>query len=287
MGNCCANCKQRERDSLIVYPDEEEIEFPQYSSFSDEQLECLEKENNFFRFITLIEYINLLAYFTLDTATLPYEGPFKLNFSSKDEFLSNYFYEELFQSFIENAILKDREIGEEETIFKEMNAELFKSLKLKLKQNYNEDISKKITKRDLISLGILFCKTSNISKIKVFFDIFKNENEEFVKSKELDEYLLSCFLISSYCMISAKKKLSQINPSIPGFSLEELKELLQFSELKDCQNLVKYFNDTFFTKNSFSWKEFKIKFKENGFGWIFSTKGIRQKLQENNKIYNV
>ena len=177
MGNCCANCKQRERDSLIAYPDEEEIEFPQYSSFSDEQLECLEKENNFFRFITLIEYINLLAYFTLDTATLPYEGPFKLNFSSKDEFLSNYFYEELFQSFIENAILKDREIGEEETIFKEMNAELFKSLKLKLKQNYNEDISKKITKRDLICLGILFCKTSNISKIKVVFDIFKDENE--------------------------------------------------------------------------------------------------------------
>ena len=130
-----------------------------------------------------------------------------LNSFQLNEFLSNYFYEELFQSFIENAILKDREVGEEETIFKEMNAELFKSLKLKLKQNYNEDISKKITKRDLISLGILFCKTSNISKIKVVFDIFKNENEEFVKSKELDEYLLCCFLISSYCMISAKKKI--------------------------------------------------------------------------------
>ena len=284
MGNCCQNCKQNERNSILICSDEEEIEFPQYSSISDKQLECLETENNLYRDINLIDYINLLAYFSLDTATVPFEGPVKITFSSKDEFLSNYFYEELFQSFIENAILNGREIGEQEIIFMEMNVELFKSLKLKLKQNYNEDKSKKITKRDLISLGILFCKSSNIHKIKIVFDIFKNENEEFVKSNELDEYLLCCFLISSYCMISAKSKLSQNNPTISGLSLEELKEFIQFSELKDCQNLVKYFNNTFFNKNSFKWNEFKIKFKDNGFGWIFSTKGIRQKLQENNSI---
>ena len=283
MGNCCVNCSQGERESVVIAPNEEEIEFPIYSSISDEQFECLEKDNNLFRYITLVEYINLLSYFTLDTATIPFDGPYKYTFNFKDEFLSHYFYEELFQSFIENCILKDREIEETENIFKEMSVELFKSLKLKLKQNYTEEKNKKITKRDLICLGMLFCKTSNINKIKLIFDIFKNENEEFVKSKEFDEYLLCSFLISSYCMISAKKKLSQTNPMIPGFSLEELKNLLQYAELKDCVNLVNYFNVNFFKKDSLNWNEFKQKFMGNGFGWIFSSKGIRQKLQENNQ----
>ena len=284
MGNCCSIFHKIEFQSTLLAQNEEEIDFPSYSSISDSHLECLEKDNNILRYITLIEYLNLLSYFTLDTATVPFEGTYKISFSSKDEFLSKTFYEELFQSFIENSILKDREKGETEITFKEICMELFKSLKLKLTQHFG-DKSKKITKRDLICLGTLFCKTSNISKIKILFDIFKNEKEEFSKSEELDEFLLCSFLISSYCLISAKKKLSSINPMIAELSLEDLKSMLQYAELKDCQNLVNYFNFYFFDKNSFTWEEFKHKFegKEDGFGWIFSSKGIRQKLQENNK----
>lgn len=280
MGNCLINCNKKEIEDTIIAQNEEEIDFPEYSSISDNHLECLEKDNNLFKFITLVEYLNLLSYFTLETATVPNEAPYRMNFSYKDKFLSDYFYEELFQSFLENTILKNREIGEEETTFKDMCIELFKALKLKLGQNYNE--TKNITKRDLICLGTLFCKTSNINKIKILFDIFKNEKEEFNPSEELDEFLLCSFLISSYCLISAKKNISQINPTIPEFSLDELKELLQYAELKDCQNLVKYFNNNFFfNKKALTWKEFKLKFiGKNSFGWIFSTKGIRQKLQE-------
>lgn len=280
MGNCFVNCKNTENESTLMAKNEEEIQFSQYSSLSDSQLEILEKDNNLFRYITLVEYINLLSYYTLETANIPFDGPYKITFSYKDEFLSQYFYEELFQNFIENTILKNRELGEQETTFKEMCLELFKSLKTKLKENYGED--KKVTKRDLICLGILFCKTNNINKIKIFFDLFKNEKEIFIQSNELNEYLLSSFLISSFCLISAKKKLSQTNPTIPEFSLEEIQSLLQNANLEDCINLVNYFNKNFFNKNIFyRWDQFIQKFEdENGFGWIFSSKGIRQKLQE-------
>lgn len=282
MGNCIVNCKKSENESTLLAQTEEEIEFPQYSSISDNHLECLEKENNLFRYISLVEYINLLSYYTYETATIPFEGPYKINFSYKDEFLSNFFNEELFQSFIQNTILKNREIGEEESTFMEMCAELFKSLKLKLKQ-YSGEEDKEVTKRDLLCLGTLFCKTNNINKIRLLFDIFKNKKELFVSSYELNEFLICSFLVSSYCLIITKKNLSQTNPTIPEYSIEDLKSLLEFSELKDCQNLVKIFNINFFlNKNGFTWDEFLLKFKgSEGFGWIFSTKGIRQKLQEN------
>ena len=282
MGNCTVNCNKVENESDLLAQIEEDIQFPQYSSISDNHLECLEKQNNVLRYISLVEYINLLSYFTLETATIPFEGPYKINFSYKDEFLSNVINEEFFQSFIENTILRNREIGEEESTFKEMCTEIFNSLLLQLKQNSGDE-NKDITKRDLICLGTLFCKTNNINKIKLFFDLFKNEKEIFIPSENLNEFLICSFLISSYCLINAKKKLCQINPTIPEMSLEDLKTLLSNSELKDCQNLVKIFNiNFFFNKKAFTWKEFKAKFIGNyGFGWIFSTKGIRQKLQEN------
>ena len=58
---------------------------------------------------------------------------------------------------------------------------------------------------------------------------------------------------------------------------------------KDCENLLKYFNDNFFDKESFSWDEFKTKFdynQNNSFSWIFTTKGIRSKLENKNLFKN-
>ncbi len=67
-------------------------------------------------------------------------------------------------------------------------------------------------------------------------------------------------------------------------SNSDMIKCLKVSELKDSQNLVKVFNETFFDKEELSWNEFKDKFedKENGFQWILSPKGIRKKLEEHN-----
>ena len=65
---------------------------------------------------------------------------------------------------------------------------------------------------------------------------------------------------------------------------DDLINLANVSELKNCENLVKKFNETFFEKESYKWEEFKRKFEDidNGFGWVISSKGIRRKLEENN-----
>ena len=112
--------------------------------------------------------------------------------------------------------------------------------------------------------------------------MFKNENEEFCKSNELDNFMLTDFLTASYCLIRARNEIGKNFDSIQELKRDELIKLVNCAELKDNQNLVKVFNETFFTKEKLTWLEFKQKFedKENGFGWIFSSKGIRRKLEE-------
>ena len=162
---------------------------------------------------------------------------------------------------------------------------IFEELKSKLNQNHNKEKTIEcITKKHLIALGILFSKSNVVGKIKLIFDLFKNEDDTFSKSEDFDEFLLTSFLICSYCMVSARRDVININNSIEELSREQLIKCLEVCELKDCLNLVKVFNDTFFEEDSLSWIDFKEKFenKGKGFQWILSPRGIRKKLEENN-----
>ena len=52
--------------------------------------------------------------------------------------------------------------------------------------------------------------------------------------------------------------------------------------LKNCEDLVQYFNLNFFNRVKLTFYEYNLNLtKANGFGWIFSPSGIRQKLEEN------
>ena len=269
----CNQCRKKGYQKVNYFaPDEKEIKFKDYSSPNDHLLGEIESKQNFFKYIALYEYINLLDNFTVENSTVRSDFPKKNRFSSSDEFYQKDIAKEEFQSFIENKIFKIDEIYD------------LTANNLKLRQNYNIDDPIVIKKKNLIPLGLMFCQCNNIEKIKLFFDLFKNENEEFCKSEELNDFLISDFLTGSYCLISARNKIGKMNESIEELKREDLINLVNKAELKDNQNLVKVFNDTFFTKESFNWNEFKQKFEdpENGFGWIFSSKGIRRKLEENN-----
>ena len=108
--------------------------------------------------------------------------------------------------------------------------------------------------------------------------------KEICKSEDFDDFLLSSFLTGSYCLISARNKVGNAYNEIGKLPKEDLIKLINCAELKDCENLVNTFNNNFFVKESYTWEDFKGKFEdlENGFGWIFSSKGIRRKLEENN-----
>lgn len=290
MGICC-NKKSNDSGLGLAPSNEREITVQKYHSSNDSFFDDIETKYNILSYIQLIEYINLLENYSLDTATLPFEGEMKTQFSSKDNFLLYVMSVDEFQSFIENKIMKISEIYELSgkndlmvSTFKAAFREIYSSLEMKLNQHYNEKVTDRITKKTLIPLGILFCISNVVGKIKLIFDLYKNDDEQFVKSNDFNDYLIASFLISSYCMISARRKISSTNQNIPEMSKEDLIKCLGVCELKDCQNLVNVFNNSFFEKDSYNWIEFKEKFenKEKGFQWILSSRGIRKKLEENN-----
>ena len=328
MGNCCQ--KRAYQKINYLAPEEKEIEIKDFDSPNDKSLEILETKFNFFNFVQLVEFVNLLDQFDIQTSNIITDEPMRTNFSSKDEFLRQTMSIKEFQSFIENKIfdleglfeiIGNKDNQQSISIFKEMCLEIYKALELKLKQHYNGDNATEfIKKRNILAIGVLFCACENIEKVKLLYNIFKkgnekenengnenkneneiknenenenenkieNENEnkieEFKKSAELNDYLLTQFLISSYCLISARKKISNAELKIEKLEKDDLINLVNVSELKDCENLVNKFNQTFFEKESYKWEEFRKKFEDidNGFGWVLSSKGIRRKLEENN-----
>ena len=292
MGNCCQ--KRTYQKINYLAPEESEIEIKDFDSPNDKNLEIIEMKFNLFNFVQLVEYVNLLDQFNIQTSNIITDEPMRTNFSSKDEFLRQAMSIDEFQSFIENKIfdleglfeiIGNQNNQESISIFKDMCLEIYRVLELKLKE-HNKDSNETdlIKKRNILAIGILFCACENIEKIKLIFNIFKNENEEFCKSNDFDDYLLTQFLISSFCLISARKKISNPKLNIEKLEEDDLLNLAKVSELKDCENLVNKFNKTFFEKESYKWEEFKRKFEDldNGFGWVISSKGIRRKLEENN-----
>ena len=301
MGNLFFCCKKEPEDTSGVFAKgESEINFLIYTSSSDEYFTLVEKDFNLIVYIQLLEYMNLLETFTIQTATVPFEGNYRHDFSSKDPFLDNVMNQGEFQSFIENKLLSINEIvelyGEDIqtlALFKDCFLKIYSALNLRLKSflgnaNKNEEI---ITKLNLVAIGILFCRGKNISKIKLFFDLFKNENGVFIKSEKLNNYLISSFFIASYCLVSVRAFIDNEEKGLPKISNNLTQTLLDEKGLsqKNCEILLKFFNDKFFgEKEGLNWDEFKQKFSSDNkqenesFGWIFSTSGIRSKLEDKN-----
>ncbi len=287
----CNFCRKKDYVRInYLAPDEKEIVLKDYSSSNDELLIIIESTKNYFTQVQLVDFVNLLEQFSLETSGIITDEPMHSDFSSNDEFLSKSFTLEEFHSFVENKILILDDLNnslekENIIIFKQFCDEMYKALETKLKEYYKEENSfNLIKKRNILAFGILFCDCENIEKIKLFFDIFKNEDKkEFFKSKELDDFLLTLFLVSSYCLITTRNNIANKNKGIGKLEKEDLLNLLKTSELKNCENSVKIFNDTFFKKESYNWKDFKKQFEDidDGFGWILSSRGIRRKLEEN------
>ena len=294
---CCSpnennNRRARNKTNLNLAPTESEIDFPNYSSSHDKIFNIFESTYNLYRYIPLADYVSLLAKFTLENATLE-DTDLKVPHLSKNEpFFTTPFCYDFFQSFIEQKMLRrpqtyemtgnDEHLGQTFTAF---NLEMYKGLNLKLNQYYGNKDPDRVKKGNLFCFGLLYCHSTNIEKIKFLFDIFKDENNKFVPSKELDEFMFSMFILPSYALLDARRKVGNNNEKVEKMTDEQIKTILDTSEFKDSKYLVTVFNTEFFDgKKELSYEEFKEKFKQkdNGFGWIFSSKGIRNALEKNN-----
>ena len=287
---CCQKKLSKKELYSFAPTREKEILRIKYKSNYDFLFEELEHKYNILGHIQLIDYVNLLNNYEPETATLNLTGVMKKDYSHHDYSLSYVMTVDIFQNFIENKLYKTSEIiqlSEKKELmlstFTEVCREIFNSLELKLNQHYEEKRNDRITKKILISLGVLYCKSDVIGKIKLIYDLFKDDKDKFVKSEDFEKYLISSFLICSYCMLSVRKKIIRANKKIPAMKEEDFINCLKVCQLKISQNLLKIFNENFFDKDEFDWNEFKNKFnqKENGFQWILSPKGIRKMLEEN------
>ena len=161
----CNLCRKKGYQKVnYLAPDEKEINFKDYTSPNDEPLSIIESKENFFNFVQLVEFVNLLEQFDIETSGVITDEPMHSNFSSKDEFLFKSLTLEEFQSFIENKILILEDISnsikkEDIKIFNQFCNEMYQTLESKLKEHYNnnENSFKLIKKRNILAFGILFC----------------------------------------------------------------------------------------------------------------------------------
>ena len=284
------------QDKLLSFApmDEKYIKPIEYKSNGDEDLKIIETDFNYLCLVQLFNYINILEDFKKENATLSFNKD-----NNKTSFSINDFKDpmnvDLFMSFINeklkhlDEIYNNSKIQEEDSLnsFKNKNLmELHKSLNAKLIQylNIDTDENKKkdiIEKKHLIPLGVLFAISDVLGKVKLIFDLFK-ENDIFRNSNDFNEYLISSFFLSSYCLVSSGYQLyKEDNVKFSKFDLKIIQEKLKIYNFKNCETLLKEFIKSFFSDNNpINWEKFKQKFEgPEGFQWILSSKGIRSKLE--------
>ena len=285
--NCCKETQKE--DPNVLAKGEQEIDFAEYTSSNDKLVQKIEQNYNLLTHLQLYYYLNHLDTFSIETATLKMDPKqFKTEFSSKGEFDKLITVDE-FQSFLENRILKEKELytmaGEDESLsstFKDILLGVYNDLSMKVGQ-YRGENKPTLKKLHLIPLALLFCISTNIAKIKLFFDLFA-EDGKLKQSKELDEFVISLFITASFCMVSSRIKLGKRNQKIGAGEANEAKKAVSCSELKDNQEVLKVFKETFFKKDELTFDEVKSLFenKKEGFGWMFNSKGVRNMLEKHN-----
>jgi hypothetical protein len=298
MGKLCS--KQTQTIQNLVEA-EKEFSLLSYKSDGDKIYDLQENKFNYFRKMLFQDFLYSLVQFSGENATLEDDyNKANIDYSMKQPFFNEAFSTDYLQSFIENKILKHKALYEDAgthenivSIFKEEFLEVNNSLGLKLSQNAkgkgdeNADKNTIVKKGDVIAYGILYCAGANYVKTRALFNLFE-ENGEVKKSDAFSDFLLALFLTASYCMASARNKLKKFN-EIGPLEKDKLKELLEVSELKDCQNLVDVTNKLFFGEDlslSLNYTNFKAKFadddKNTSLAFILSPSGVRFMLKKNN-----
>lgn len=299
MGSLCG--KKSQSETVMLIPQENEVKIPVYKSDGDKIFELQEKKFNHLTKILFQDYLYSLVNFSLDNATLEDDySKITLEYSSNDAFYSESFSKDLFQSFIENKLLKHKILYEESenneraiSIFKtfllESYVELGKKIAQDIKQKGNESVDENnvIIKGYLIPIGILHCAGPKYVKIRTIFNLFQEEGN-LKPNEKFNNFLLALFLTAAYTMIPVRNKLSDYD-EIGAIDLNELIKLADTAELKDSLHLVEVTNKLIFGEDlsqTLDYSGFKSKFdddnKDTSLGYLLSASGVRFMQKKHN-----
>jgi hypothetical protein len=289
MGKLCSKQVQTTSSSI---ESEQEVSICSYKSGGDDALKLQENKFNYLNKINFADFLYSLANYSNENATIEFKyDNVNIDYKITSQEFGEDFSPDVFQSFIENRILKHDNIYNAKidesliAIFKDNLIQNVTALNLKLKQSHSEDEFQGIRKYHVIPYGLLYCAGANYIKIKALFNLF-SEGGAIKSSQMFNEFLLALFLVASYCSIAARNKLGKYD-AIGQISKEDLKQLLNAAELKDCQNLVGVANKLIFGEDlsgSLTYEQFKEKFKgsDNSISFLLSPSGVRSLLEKNN-----
>ena len=270
-------------DTLISYANgEKQIKEKTYNSPHDDLFSFIEFEYNYISKFQLIEFVNYLAYYKDDNATIDKKIDLKFSFlpGSFDDIISA----EQLNNLVENSKRKFPDLkidkpDEDMQLFKIVSNAMYKGVQLRFIKK-NKDF--KMKKINLLPLGVLYAKSDVGGKVKFIFDVFSEDKKISKESKIFQDYILGSFFFSSFAIVNSghdlykKSKLQK-----EEFLKDNIRKLVEIYNAENCETLLDEFNESFFTIDSLDWQAFREKFEmENGFQWILSPKGIRAKLNK-------
>lgn len=279
----CGCCEKYYSDTLISFAKtENQIKEITYNSPHDDLFSFIEFEYNYISKFQLIEFVNYLAYYKDDNATIDKKIDLKFSFlpGSFDDIISA----EQLNNLIENSKRKFPDLkidkpDEDMQLFKIVSNAMYKGVQLRFVKKNKDFEMKKI---NLLPLGVLYAKSDVGGKVKFIFDVFSEDKKISKESKNFQDYILGSFFFSSFAIVNSghdlykKSKLQK-----EEFLKDNIRKLVEIYNAENCETLLDEFNKFFFTNNSLDWQAFREKFEmENGFQWILSPKGIRAKLNK-------
>ena len=289
--SCCVSCRNT--------PIETENVNTNYNAMSDKFLMPIENSYNLLLKIPFSEYVKVLLSFSqcgplsMNTNTNTNNnnsGNNNISFAMLDEPIND----DVFNNFISNKIIANDVLynftlendHQTITIFKDLLIETYRDFKKNF-AIYSEDKYNITRKYHLLALGVVYCSGKLKDKIDFIFKLFKNSNNNFHKSQELNRFMLSCFLLPSCCQVFARMKMAMKYPFLGDISKEDMLSILDAFELSDLERLVGIVNGMFFKeKNFINYNEYIEVFQFNKLEWMLCPSGIRFNLEKFNDVKN-
>jgi hypothetical protein len=276
---------------------ENDVEFKKYSSTLDKFFVTIEES------YMILRYFQMFDILLLFTKAKPQSSQLEL---SADNQVAKPYLEELekvdFMLFLEHKVIKNylvvsilNDNEEIATIFKEFMSELYDSLLLARIDNHkkkNPGVKvkkgsiKSIKKLYLYPIAVLFSSSTNRNKIEFLFSLLSDEKRNFPKSQDLIDFIFFLFMVGATCSFRAIRNTADKFPTkLNSISKEEYLAKSDAFEVDDIIRLRDIFITDFFKSQEYVTRDqFDHKFKNEEFGWIFSTSGIRFHLEKHNDI---
>ena len=94
------------------------------------------------------------------------------------------------------------------TIFRDKFLEIYRGVQQILRK-YLKDKTFVLKKYHILAIGLIYCGGRNREKINFLFDCFKKDDGKLINSDEFKEFIKTVFLIPSYGLVAARRKLGK------------------------------------------------------------------------------